>query len=112
MSNKFLTESGWKGLGQKFKVKDTSLQQALAAYEKLADEKHAERLKALAQVSQIAGNLKKAKECMAQPEVVKYLTEVVKAAEAERKQVEAAAAKAAADAKAATDAKAAADAKA
>ena len=106
--NKFLTESGWKAILQKFKIKDNGLQGALAGYEKLAEDKYPERLKALAQVIQLAGNLKKSKECMSQPDVVKYLAEVVKAAEAERKSVEAAAAKA----KAAADAKVAADAKA
>jgi hypothetical protein len=106
--SKYLTERDWKVLTQKYKIKDSSLQTTLAAYEKLADNNYPERIKALTQVSQLAGNLKKAKECMAQSEVVKYLTEVVKAADAERKQVEAAQEKAAADAKAAAAAKAAA----
>ena len=113
--SKFMTESGWKATTQKFKVADNGLQKALAAYEKLAEDKHSERLKALASISALAGKLKvlllegikTAKEHKAKPEVIKnltavieYLADVLKAADTEQKQVDAAEAKVAADAKA------------
>lgn len=96
---KALTESGWKAIIQKHKVKDNGLQKALAEYSKIAEEKYPERLKALGEVSQLAGNLKRSKACMSQAEVVKYLGEILKAVEAEEREIETASAKAAADAK-------------
>jgi hypothetical protein len=100
MDSKLLTESGWKATALKFKVKDNGLQQALAAYEKLDDDEHADRLKAISAVSLQAGNLKKAKEVAAVPQVAKYLADLLSAAESDRKQIEAAAAKASASKKA------------
>jgi len=100
MDSKLLTESGWKATALKFKIKDNGLQQTLAAYEKLDDHEHAARLKALASVNLQAGNLKKVKEVAALPQVNKYLTDLLSAAESDRKQIEAAAAaKASAEAK-------------
>ena len=37
MSDKYLTESSWKAVTQKFKVTDNGLLKALAIYEKLSD---------------------------------------------------------------------------
>lgn len=91
MDSKFLTESGWKAVVLKFKVKDNGLQKALAIYEKLPEDKLPERLKALVSVSQLAANLKKVKEVAALKDVTEYLDDVVGAAEAERKLAEVAA---------------------
>ena len=85
---KYLSEADWKTVTQKHKVKDTTLQMALAAYAKVSLDKVAERQKAIAQILKAAASLKKAKECMAQPEVLKYLGEVIKAAEVEKKQID------------------------
>ena len=102
MDAKLLTENGWKAVAQKFKVKDNGLQKALAAYEGLEEDQFDERLKAVASVSQLAGNLKKVKEVAAIPDAVKYLTNVLAAAQAapgEIKNAKALAEKKAAEAK-------------
>ena len=113
--DKYLTEGGWKAVVQKFKVADNGLQRALAAHEKLADDKHKERLEALDSVDTLAGKLKTlltdgvktAKAQKAKPEVAKnltaaidYLTEMLDASRAERKLIEAAKDKAEAQSKA------------
>jgi hypothetical protein len=87
MDPKLLTERGWKDIAGKSKVEDNGLQQALAAYEKLAKDKRAERLKAIASVSLLAGKLNKDKEVAAVPLASKYLANVVAAAEAERQDI-------------------------
>jgi len=94
--NKYLTESGWKTVVQKAAVqkaiiKDTTLQQALAAYAKIAEEKYADRHKALEHVGLVVNTLKKSKEVLPYKDVENYLSEVVKAEEAEKKLVDAAA---------------------
>ena len=114
--DKYLTEGGWKAVVQKFKVADNGLQRALAAYEKLADDKHKERLEALDAVDTLAGKLKTlltdgvktAKAQKAKPEVLKnltaaldYLAGLVEASKAERKLIAAAQDKAAVQSKAA-----------
>ena len=71
MDAKLLTENNWKTTYAKFKVKDNGLHRALAAYEKLPDDKYDDRLKGIASVSKFAGDLKKVKEVGALPLVVK-----------------------------------------
>jgi hypothetical protein len=100
MDPKLLTESGWKAVLQKAKIKDNGLQRALAAYEKVDEDEHDDCLKAIASVSQLAGALKKAKEVAAVPTAVKYLSELIGAADAEQREIakaKAAAEKAAAE---------------
>ena len=80
MNPKSLTESGWKAVVQKFKLKDNGLQKALATYEKLLEEKLADRLKAIAAVTQLAGSLQKVKEVAAVRDADKYLEEILAAA--------------------------------
>jgi hypothetical protein len=87
MDSKLLTENGWKMIALKFKVKDNGLQRALAAYEKLDEQAHEERLKTIASVSQLAGTLKKVKEVAAVPEVVKYLANVADTAESQKSEI-------------------------
>jgi hypothetical protein len=114
--SKYLTESGWKAVVQKFKVADNGLQKALAAYEKLAEDKHKERLDALDLVDTLGlklktllnDGIKTAKAQKALPEVTKnlvaaidYLTEVLDASKVERKEIEALKDKAVAQSKAA-----------
>src|SRR6266446_2603085 len=83
MDAKLLTESGWKTVAAKSKVKDNGLQRALAVYEKLPDDKFAERLKAIGSVNLLAGNLKKSKDVAAIPAVIDYLADLVRAADSE-----------------------------
>jgi hypothetical protein len=115
--SKYLTESGWKAVVLKFKVADNGLQKALAGYEKLPADRHKERLEALASVDALGGKLKTllaegiktAKAHKAKPEVEKnldaaidYLTQVLEASKAERKQLDAQLTKAASEAAKAT----------
>src|SRR2546429_5312762 len=100
MNAKALTESGWKGVVSKSKVKDNGLQRALASYEKLDEEKHDERIKAIGIVCQLANALTKVKDLA--EDAADYLEEVVDAAEAEKASItkeQAAAEKADAEAK-------------
>lgn len=87
MDPKLLTESGWKALAQKWKVKDNGLQRALAGYERLDEDKHAERLKAIGLISQFAGALQKKPEVAAIPIVANYLEDVESASEDEQRQI-------------------------
>jgi hypothetical protein len=77
MDPKLLTEDRWKAVAQKYKVKDKDLQRALLVYETLDDEEYDDRLKELANLNRLASNLKKSREIAAQPEVVKYLADLV-----------------------------------
>src|SRR4051812_16864336 len=87
MDPKLLTENGWKTTAQKSRTRDNGLQRALATYERLAKEKHEERLEALTNLSKLATNLRKVREVGAIEEVADYLDDMVKAAEAEKKRV-------------------------
>lgn len=86
MSEKHLTETGWKTLSVKQKVKEPKLDKALAEFGK-CDEKDGEgRLKALAVIEKEAEALKKAQK--ANKEITEYLTEMVKEVEKSRKAAE------------------------
>jgi hypothetical protein len=87
MDPKLLTENGWKAIAVKSKVKDNGLQRALAAYEKLDEDEHEDRIKGISTVSQLAGALKRAREVAAAPEVGDYLDDVVGAAESEKREI-------------------------
>jgi len=105
--NKELNDAAWKNLAQKNKIKDNGLQKALATYADLEEEDHEQRLKCVASILQLASNLKKAKEVAANSEVVKYLANVISAADSEKAVVTkeaAAAAKAEVEAKKKADA--------
>src|SRR4029077_6040990 len=84
---------------QMFKLRDNGLLRALSSYEKLPDKKHAERLQALDLVSLLAGKLEKAPDVAMIPRATNYLADMVDTSEAQRKLVEAAAAKAGAQGK-------------
>jgi hypothetical protein len=87
MDAKLLTESGWKAIVQKFKIKDNGLQKALVTYELFADDAPDGRLKALANVTQLAASLKKVKEVAAVPAAAKYLADMLTAADAEQREL-------------------------
>src|ERR1043166_8280891 len=90
MDQKFLTESGWEGPDTTLKGKDNGLQRALWAYEKVPQDKFDDRIKAIAAVSAFAGNLRRAKDVAALPEVGKYLGNVANAADFQRREIESA----------------------
>jgi len=87
MDPKLLTESGWKAMAQKWKVKDNGLQRALAAYERLDDNAHEERLKAIGSISQLAGALGKKPEVAAIPIVANYPEDVGEASEFQQREI-------------------------
>jgi len=87
MDAKLLTENAWKTVAQKSKIKDCGLQRALSAYESVDDDKPAEKLKVLAVVVQVVATQKKAKDAAAVPEVVKYLTNVLAAAQVRQREL-------------------------
>src|SRR5215467_5677886 len=87
MDAKLLTENGWKTVAQKSKIKDCGLQRALSAYERLDDDQHAEKLKAVAAVIQVATAQKKAKDAATVPDIAKYLTNLIAAAQAEQREL-------------------------
>src|SRR5580765_3545296 len=87
MDPKLLTESGWKATASKYKIKDNGLQRALAAYEKLDDDEHDDRIEGIDSVSKLAGALKRAREVAAAPDVVEYLDDVIDAAESEKREI-------------------------
>ncbi len=75
----FITESGWKAVAAKFKLKDNGLQKALANYERLQEDDYDGRVKALAGITQLAAGLPKSKEVAAAPTAAKWLAELVSA---------------------------------
>ncbi len=85
--NQKLSESEWKSVVAKNKIKDNGLQQALAAYAKVDEEEHDARTKAIAQIAKLADTLKKSKEIAAIPAVAKYVAEVLAASLSEQKEV-------------------------
>jgi hypothetical protein len=99
MADKHLTEKGWNDVAPKT-FKDKRLANALRAYEKLEDDAYDERIKALDLVIKVAGDYRKLTECRQQ---VKYLDDLVKAAQAEQRAIEAAKAKKAKEEKAQKD---------
>ncbi len=100
MSNsKFLSDSAWKDVAAKNKVKDNGLLKLLAEHKRLDEGEHDEVLGSLDEILKLAAQLKKAKDAAAAAPVVKYLTELVDTAETERRSVTKARAEAAAQTK-------------
>lgn len=87
MASNLLSESGWKAVAQKFKIKDTSLQKQLVLLGTFDENEYADRLKGLASVSQFANVVKKSTEAAANPEVIKYLASLLGAVESEQREV-------------------------
>jgi hypothetical protein len=82
-----LAPNNWSTIAKKNNVKDNGLGRALSTYEKLEEDKHDERTKAITAVIQLGGALKKAKEVANVAEVVKYLTNLLAAAVAEQRDI-------------------------
>ena len=87
MENKALTESGRKAIAGKNKIKDNGLQRALADYESTDEEDHAERLKGIARVNQLAAALQRSKDIAGNDAVTDYLDDVQDAADAEQREL-------------------------
>jgi peptidoglycan hydrolase-like protein with peptidoglycan-binding domain len=84
---KVLTQNAWKNISLKFKVKEPDLQKALAEYDRLKDDEHDDLLACAAEIKKLALEFKKSKEAAANAALVKYLAEMVSAAEAEQREV-------------------------
>jgi hypothetical protein len=82
-----LDSKAWRTLSTKFKIKDNGLEKALASFEKLGEEAHEESLKAVGVITQLASTLKKAREVVTVPPVVKHLGELISAAEAQKNDI-------------------------
>jgi len=87
MNAKLLTESGWKAILSKNKIRDNGLQKALAAYEDLDEDAHDDCLEGIGLVTKLAGQLKRVREVAANKEVVDYLDDLQSAAETEERDV-------------------------
>lgn len=87
MNARLLTESGWKAVLSKHKIRDNGLQRALAAYEDVEEEEHDNRLEAIALVTRLSGQLKRVRDVAANSEVIDYLEELEGAAETEERDV-------------------------
>src|SRR6266404_4952317 len=87
MASTSLTESGWKAIVQKSKIKDNGLQKALAAYENLEEDNYDGRLKAIGSISQLANALKKAKDVAAAAPALKYLADVLDDADSDKSDI-------------------------
>jgi hypothetical protein len=91
--SKYLSDSTWKDLTSKHKIKDTGLLKSLVELKKIDDEAYEESVNVLDEVVKQAGTLKKAKDVAANPAVFKHLAELISAAEeAKRKAAKSAAA--------------------
>ena len=73
MAANFPSESAWKAVVQKHRLKDNGLQKALAVYERLDEGKHADRIRALDTSRKLAGSLRRDKEVAANAEASKFL---------------------------------------
>lgn len=87
MNPKVLTESGWKEVLQRSKLKDNGLLKALNVVENGDKRPPGETARTLATVIQLATSLKKDKEASAQATVTKYLSEMLTAAAAQQKEL-------------------------
>ena len=88
MSNsKFLSDSGWKDVASKNKIKDNGLLKVLADHKRLDEERHDAVLRSLDEIVKLATQMKKAKDAAAVSSVTKYVGELIEAAEADRRAV-------------------------
>ena len=94
MAANIASASQWAALCKKYGLKDPGVQKALARYEGLGNDKHAERVSSLDEVVKHAGALKQSKEGKANAEAGKAIDAVVASAQAASKVQGAAAAKA------------------
>src|SRR5882724_8925019 len=83
-----LTDKDWKTNSARCKIKSVELQRAISDYEKLGDEEsHDEVLDGIADIKNIALDLKKSREVSSNPAAAKYMAEILAAVEAEHREV-------------------------
>jgi hypothetical protein len=84
---KVLAPSAWKTVSTKCKVQNNDLQKALAEYERLEEEEHDALLECIADIKAEALALKKSKEAAASKDLLKYVTDLLSAADSEQRDV-------------------------
>src|SRR6476646_4127169 len=84
---KVLMPNAWKTISKKCEVQNNALQKALEEYDKLAEDEHDDLLECIADIKAAAQALKKSKEAAASKDLLKYITEVLSAADCEQKDV-------------------------
>lgn len=85
--SKFLSDSAWKDLASKNKIKDNGLLKVLADHKRLDDDEHDDVLESLDEILKLATQLKKAKDVAAVANVGKFLADVLDTVESERRVV-------------------------
>src|SRR5512132_2663372 len=83
--SKALSDSGWKDVAAKNKIKDNGLLKLLADYKRIDESRHDEAIASLDQIVKLAAQLKKAKDVSAAAAAAKYVNELADAAEADRR---------------------------
>ena len=77
VKSKLLSDTGWKDVAGKGKVKDNGLLKALEKLKRLDDDEHDETTKVLDEIGKLAGVLKKDKAVVAVPAVAKYVADML-----------------------------------
>jgi hypothetical protein len=85
--NKALMENGWQSVVRKYKIKDNGLQRALGTYEDADEDDHAEQLKGIAKINQLAVALQRDRDIAGNKDVMDYLDDIQDAADAEQKEI-------------------------
>jgi len=89
---KFLDPNAWKAAAKKFNLEDNGLLKALTALDGLGEDKHADRIKVLKTIDELAEKMKKSPGVLASRDATKYIISIITETEAEAR-AEAAAAK-------------------
>ena len=82
--SKALSDSGWKDVSSKNKIKDNGLLKLLADHKRIDEARHDEAIASLDQIVKLATQLKKTKEVVAASAAAKYVNELAQAAESDR----------------------------
>jgi len=82
--SKALSDSGWKDVSSKNKIKDNGLLKLLADHKRIDEARHDEAIASLDQIVKLATQLKKTKEVAAASAAAKYVNELAQAAESDR----------------------------
>jgi hypothetical protein len=83
---KVLTPNAWKTISKKCDIDNAALEKALTQYEKLEDDEHEDLLECIAEIKKAAQALK-AKEAKASKELLKYVIDLLNAAEWEQRDI-------------------------
>ena len=83
--SKALSDSGWKDVAAKNRIKDNGLLKLLADHKRIDEAKHDDAIASLDQIVKLATQLKKAKDVAAASAASKYVSELADAAESDRR---------------------------